>query len=165
MKSIVKRAVTQPVDTTKTEEFKFVSFKIDNELLGVDILDVKEVTSVMEITPIHHAPEEVMGYVNIRGEIHLVINLRYLLGYATSEKKTDSKIIIFKTSIAEPFGIYVDTIGEVIEVEESYIEPYNKSNHSQGKEDRLLKLVRGVCKLEEQLLVVLDSKKLLRTQG
>ena len=161
MKSIIKREVTQPVDTTKKETFKFVSFRIEDELLGVNILDVKEVTSLLDITPIYHAPEEVMGYVNIRGEIHLVINLRYLLGYPKSIKGTSSKIIIFKPSIAEPFGIYVDTIGDVIEVEPSYIEPYSKSNLTHTKGDRLSELVHGVCKLDQELLVLLNSRKFL----
>ena len=161
MKSVIKRGVTQPVDTTKKETYKFVSFRIEDELLGVNILDVKEVTALMDITPINHAPEEVMGYVNIRGEIHLVINLRYLLGYPKTTTESSSKIIIFKTIIAEPFGIYVDTIGDVIEVEQSYIEPYSKSNLTLTKGDRLSELVNGVCKLDKELLVLLDSRKFL----
>ena len=60
----------------------FCSFRVEGKLYGVDILDVKEVTTEMMYTRIAHAPDEVLGLVNIRGHIHLALDLRRLLGEA-----------------------------------------------------------------------------------
>ena len=119
--------------TDQSSIIKFVTFWIHDELFGVDILDVKEVTPVMKITPIFHAPDEVRGYVNIRGEIHLVINLRFLLDLPQHEITAETRIVIFKPTIAEPFGILVDRVGDVLEVDSGSIEPEIKSNSKKTK--------------------------------
>ena len=136
---------------------KFVTFWIHDELFGVDIIDVKEVTPLMAITPIFHAPDEVNGYVNIRGEIHLVINLRFLLDLPDKEIVSDSRIVIFKPIIAEPFGILVDRVGDVLEVNSELIESESRTSIQKIKKS----LVSGVCKLEDNLLVLLDARKFL----
>ena len=61
----------------------FCTFRLDGHLYGVDVLDVKEVTTATTATPISHAPDEVMGLVNIRGQIYLALDLRRLLGWAS----------------------------------------------------------------------------------
>ena len=136
---------------------KFVTFWIHDELFGVNILDVKEVTPVMEITPVFHAPEEVEGYVNIRGEIHLVINLRILLNLPSHDTTSESRIVIFKPKIAEPFGILVDRVGDVLEVPITAIESDIRPDSKKGKKN----LISGVCKLKENLLIVLDARRFL----
>ncbi len=143
--------------TVKSSRKKFVTFWIQGELFGVDILDVKEVTPIMDITPVFHAPEEVMGYMNIRGEIHLVINPRILLNLPTRETEPDSRIVIFKPKVAEPFGIVVDSVGDVLEFDSGAIEPDKKSDSPKTGKN----LVSGVCKLKENLLIVLDARKIL----
>lgn len=136
---------------------KFVTFWIHDELFGVDILDVQEVTPLIDITPVFHAPDEVLGYVNIRGQIHLVLDMRVLMGHSKEEIGKESRIIIFKSKIAEPFGILIDKVGDVLEVSTDWIEPENRNINKDMKRQ----LVSGVCKLKEQLLILLDARKLL----
>lgn len=145
-------------------DHQFVSFRIGEELFGVNILDVREVTPLIDITPVYHAPDEIKGYVNIRGEIHLVLDLRYLLGFSCEEPTEESRIVIFKPKIAESFGILVDKIGDVIEVKseqietESRIESSSSSNHNENAS----RMVSGVCKLEKELLIILNARKFLK---
>ena len=154
----VADTVHLPVATDgKPPPSKFVTFRVDKELFGVNINDVREVTPVMEITPVFHAPDEVMGYVNIRGVIHLVISLRILLNLPPREETPESRIVIFKPKIAEPFGILVDCVGDVLEVDSDSIERNTSANASRSRKD----LISGVCKLEENLLIVLNSGKIL----
>ncbi|PCI29034.1 MAG: hypothetical protein COB67_05045 [SAR324 cluster bacterium] len=142
-------------------DHQFVSFWISNELFGVDILDVKEVTPMIKITPVFHAPDGVKGYVNIRGEIHLVLDLRFHLGFPEKETDQNSRIVIFKPTIAEPFGILVDHIGDVIEVKSDQIESETQLESS-GSKSRSAHLVSGICKLEKELLITLNPKKFLQ---
>ncbi len=61
---------------------KICSFRLSDRLFGVNILDVKEVNSDIEITPIYHARDSIRGYMNIRGQIHLVVDLRTEFGFS-----------------------------------------------------------------------------------
>lgn len=112
----------------------------------MDILDVKEVNSEVDYTPIFHAPEEVRGYVNIRGQLYLLLDLRLILGYAGKKVDEESRMVLFKSEVGEPFGILVDKIGDTIIVEEDRIENRRKEHReSEGfpedSERRSLELV------------------------
>ena len=80
------------------EDKQFVTFRMDNNFFGIDILTVKEVNIDYAITPVHHSPSIVKGYVNLRGEIFLILNLRSLLGLANRDIKK-SKLIIFHSVV------------------------------------------------------------------
>ncbi|MBF0474338.1 MAG: chemotaxis protein CheW [Deltaproteobacteria bacterium] len=141
---------------------QFCSFWLSGRLFGVDILDVKEINSEITFTPIFHASKEVKGYVNIRGQIHLVIDLRLLLGFERADDVDGRRLIIFKTKVGEPFGVQVDRIGDVVEVTEGQIEQRTKVD---DKLDRIVDagdVIEGVCKLKDRLLVILNAKSFLR---
>ena len=65
---------------------------VNGRLFGVDILDVKEVTAETAYTRVAHAPDEVLGLVNIRGHIYLALDLRRLLGMPATVLTGDSRI-------------------------------------------------------------------------
>ncbi len=145
---------------------QFCTFWIADRLFGVDILHVKEINRELGFTPVFHAPKEVKGYVNIRGQIHLVIDLRLLLGFESKESDNDGCVLIFKQAIAEPFGVLVDKIGDVVNVAEERIEEGFKIGESPSSStgDYLTNnenLIEGVCKLNENLLVILNAKKFI----
>ena len=140
---------------------QFCTFWLNQRLFGVNILDVKEITSETYFTPIFHAPEEVKGYVNIRGKIHLVIDLRKILGFVSATVSMESKVVLFKQKIGESFGMLVDKVDDVIEVSEDEIE--DRLNGEQGKIEIINKtqFIEGVCKLKKQLLLILNAKNIL----
>lgn len=143
---------------------QFCTFRIANSLFGLSLLDVREVNSELSFTKIFHAHQSVRGYMNIRGQIHLVIDLRILLGFTPSEKFNEHRVVIFKTSIAESSGVLVDSISDVVEVDASLIDSQTSDKHAdlsaaQGGIDAAL--IKGVCRLKDELLVVLDSQKIV----
>lgn len=146
---------------------KFCTFWLSGRHFGVNILDVKEINRELDFTPIFHATKEVKGYVNIRGQIHLVLDLRLHLGFESRELDNDSCILIFKQAVAEPFGVLVDKIGDVVEVEESKIEERSKFDENIARDVEGLtdvnNLIEGICKLDNNLLVILNAKNLLST--
>ncbi len=151
----------------KEQMIKLCSFRLADRLFGVDILDVKEVNSEIEITPIFHAKESIRGYMNIRGQIHLVVDLRTEFSFSRGEIGPESKVLIFKQSVDEPFGVLVDSIGDVIEVSQSNI---SDRRFDDGDIDPLIadqrktnsKMCDGVCALEEELMLVLNAKGILK---
>jgi len=146
---------------------KLCSFRLSGRLFGVDILDVKEVNSEIEITPIFHASKSIRGYMNIRGQIHLVVDLRTEFSFSRGEIGPESKVLIFKQNVDEPFGVLVDSIGDVVEVAQSEIsdrrldvdEEIDPKIAEQRKSNS--ELCNGVCALDKELMLVLNARGIL----
>ncbi|MDH5477189.1 MAG: chemotaxis protein CheW [Nitrospinota bacterium] len=159
-----KQSIVAEVETER--KIQLCTFRLNNRLFGVDIQDVKEINTEVGFTRIFHAPREVRGYVNIRGQIHLVLDLRTLLGFAQKDPDHESRVVIFKQNIGEPFGALVDKIGDIVEVGSEDIEEYGAQDDAEAaQEDRWKNrnLVVGVCKLEKDLLVILNARSFLKT--
>ena len=143
---------------------QFCTFRIDQNLFGVNITDVKEVKTPDRFTHVYHATDEVRGFVNVRGQIHLVIDLRVLLGLAGAEIGKFSRIVLFKAHVGESFGILVDAIGDVVETDETRIENMGDRNRDSGEGGmgELSDLIIGNCMLDDRILNILRSETLLR---
>lgn len=139
---------------------QFCTFWLSGRLFGVQIMDIKEIHPEVAITPIFHAPSEVKGYVNIRGQVYLILDLRSMLGFEGKEIDRKSCLVIFKNTVGEPFGVLVDQIGDVVEVSSDQIEPGGGDGGGQDKMGAA-GMVQSVCKLPKSLLVVLDARKFL----
>jgi chemotaxis signal transduction protein len=156
-------------ETLEMQKRQFCTFWISGRRYGVDVLDVKEVNPEVGFTPIFHAPEEVKGYVNIRGQIYLILDLRLILGFESKKVDEASRVVLFKSEAGEPFGILVDSIGDIVTVEKEQIEDRRIEDEglpeSVEQERRALDLGEGVCKLEDALLVIINSSNLLNVIG
>jgi purine-binding chemotaxis protein CheW len=147
--------------TTNTER-SFCTFRIEGRLYGVDILEVKEVTTETTSTRIAHAPDEVRGLVNIRGHIYLALDSRRLLGLPPAQITGDSRLVLFKASAGASFGIIVDAIAEIRTSTSAAIEDFASSQRS-GILSNLSRvdLISALCKLPDELLVILEPRRFL----
>jgi chemotaxis signal transduction protein len=154
-------------DVGEGRERLFCSFWISHRYFGVDIAEVKEINPETHCTPIPHAPREIKGYVNVRGQLFLLIDMSMLLGFESKEADETSRTVLFHPEVGESFGILVDRIDDVRRVFENQIESHPESDQdiSAGRESRPSDLVSGVCKLEDGLLVILNSRKILPLIG
>jgi len=145
------------------------TFRMANRLFGVDILDVKEVNENVNITPIYHASPDICGYINIRGQILLVVNLWETFGFDQGGRSAQSgKIVVFKSSVDEPFGILVDEVCDVVSVDPKHIVDRRAAGGDAAAEMRDLRHARdgvviGVCPLDKELLLVLNARYILGT--
>ena len=147
---------------THNRKRRFCTFNIADHLFGVDILDVKEIKDEFIFTRIYHAPDEVKGFVNIRGHVYLVLDLRYILGFSKKDLNELSRVLLFKESVGVSFGILVDQIRDMVTVDHVKIESYSKDQQSKIKTDHnQSELIQGICKLDQNLLLILNSRKLL----
>ncbi|MDM8555369.1 chemotaxis protein CheW [Desulfococcaceae bacterium HSG7] len=158
-------------EQSESPKRQFCTFTICDRLFGVDILDVKEVNPRVVCAPIYHAPPEIRGYINIRGQIYLILDLRIILGFepaSASDMIGKQRIILFKSIVDESFGIIVDRINDVITIEIDKIE--NRSSESATEKQlpsnrighRSSDLSDGIAKLDDRLLVILNPHTLLR---
>lgn len=141
---------------------QFCTFRISGHLFGINILQVKEINQEATFTSIYHAPEEINGYVNIRGQIYLIMDLRRILGFPSKPVDRYSRVVLFKPEIGESFGVLVDQVGDVVTVEDRAIEIRSSASCEdvEDEEKTSWALEDGVCKLERGLLVILNPRSL-----
>ena len=149
-------------ESSRATQRMFCTFRVNDRLYGVDILDVKEVTAETTCTRVAHAPDEVLGLVNIRGHIFLALDLHRLLGLPDAPVSGDSRLVLFKPSVGHAFGVVVDAISDIRTVDASRTESFARAGHeaavvSAGRAD----LIDCVCHLDGELLVVLDPRRFL----
>ncbi|MCL1967101.1 MAG: chemotaxis protein CheW [Fibromonadales bacterium] len=162
----------EEIDPAQNSVMQMCTFRMANRLFGVNILDVKEVNENTNVTPIYHAPPDICGYINIRGQILLVVNLRETFGFDHGHKTNvgaGGKVVVFKPSVDEPFGILVDEVCDVVSVEQNRIVDRRAGETSTSEAARELRrakegIVFGVCPLEKELLLVLNARYILAKQ-
>ncbi len=146
---------------------QYATFHIDGRLFGVPVTDVREINTTLRLTPVPHAPPSVRGLVNIRGQVYLTLDLRVLMGCAPAQIDSESCLVLFKQEVGSAFGVLVDRIGDIVELDEAQISTGGRS--TTGPEDAPTeaggadrhRLVRGVGALPEDLLLILHSQRLL----
>ncbi len=132
---------------------QFVTFGIDDYLLGIDILKVREINRVLDITPVQHARTYVRGLINLRGQTVTVFDLGRRLGLALRKIAEESHNIILKN---DAVGLLVDSIRDVVVAQDDEIEqPPANVGGIEGK------FIEGIVKLEKDLLLILSAEKIL----
>ncbi len=132
---------------------QFIGFNVNSSEYMVPILKVREIISMPDITALPHLPDYVKGISNLRGSIIPIVNLKTLLNSSNGEDAGTIVIVIATGKII--FGIIVDGITGVVKVDESSIEPPEKFINNDV--DR----IDGVAKLDDKLIVLLNTSKLL----
>ncbi len=104
---------------------KYLTFNLGNEQYGLEILKVREIIGLMDITKVPRTPEFVRGVINLRGKVIPVIHLRNKFGMDTIEDTEQTCIIVvdilFESNSLQ-MGIIVDSVSEVLDIEKSDIE-------------------------------------------
>jgi purine-binding chemotaxis protein CheW len=147
-----------------TADRLFCTFRLDRRLFGVPVTDVREVNAETGFSRIPHAPPEVRGYVNLRGHIHLALDLRRILGMEPAVVTPDSRLVIFKPSVGDAFGALVDSVDDIVSVAADDIEerrPVDAAEPGRPGRPEGGDVVAGVCKLKGELMVALDARRLL----
>lgn len=140
----------------KAEETKgFVTMRVDRQLLGISVLRVQDVLRRMEVARVPLAPVEVAGLMNLRGRIVTVIDVRRRLGLPPFEEEFSPMhaVVEFEN---EHFSLMVDSVGEVMNIPVKTVERTPANLESRWRE-----VAAGVCRLDKELLVILDIQSLL----
>ncbi len=140
---------------TNEEVLQMVSFVLNEEEFGVDILKVQEIIRIVELTRVPNAPHFVEGVINLRGRIVPVIDLRKRFGLPQNELDKNSRIVIVAVNNLV-VGFLVDKVKEVLRVPKAVIEPPPEIASTIHTD-----YIIGVAKLEDRLLIVLDLEKIL----
>jgi len=135
---------------TAGAEMQLVVFELGDESYGVDISRVQDINRMQEITEIPHAPESVVGVINLRGRVIPVIDLRKRFGLPDAVHTKDTRIVVVHLD-DNLIGVIVDAVSQVLRIPADIVEP--PSPVLAGVDSRYL---RGIAKLDEKLVILLD---------
>ncbi|ANA39776.1 MULTISPECIES: chemotaxis protein CheW [Geobacter] len=141
---------------SRDELIQLVSFTVDREEYGVDVLKVREIIRMSSITQVPEAPPYVDGIINLRGRVIPIISLRDKFGLADAESDNRTRIVVMGVGDAL-LGFRVDAVSEVIRIAGSRIQPSPALLSSGGEQEYIV----GVIDQGEKLLVMLDPEKML----
>ena len=143
-------------------EGKHLIFKLADEEYGLDILKVKEIIGMMNITSVPRTPEFVKGVINLRGKVIPVVDLRLKFSLPAKEYDERTCIVVMEVTHsggAVQMGIVVDSVSEVQNIGAEDIEPAPSFGTTLETE-----YIRGMAKSEGRVTILLDIDKVLTTQ-
>jgi purine-binding chemotaxis protein CheW len=135
------------------EQRQFCTFFLENYFFGIDVQEVQEVLRYQEQTRVPLAPKVIRGLINLRGQIVTAMDLRRRL--ELSERGSDSlpMNVVVRTNDGA-VSLLVDAIGEVVDVADDVFELPPETVEGVARE-----LIIGAYKLENRLLLILDTEK------
>jgi purine-binding chemotaxis protein CheW len=120
----MKNVTTVKDDQPQQADFragKYLTFFLDKEEYGVEILKVQEIIGRMPITPVPLTSKYIRGVINLRGKIHPIMDLKIKFGMDETQMTNETCIIVIKTS-SVMMGVLVDKVSEVVNVNSEDIE-------------------------------------------
>ena len=137
---------------------EYVTFRVEEQWLGIPVLTVQEVLLPQSIANVPLSPPEVAGFLNLRGQIVTALDLRTRLDFATSRPtEPAARMNVVVRHEAELFSLLVDEVGDVLAVEHAAVEPTPRTLSPAWR-----LLCSGIVRRDKGLLVVLDVDALLR---
>lgn len=134
------------------------TFFLAGEEYGVDVRLVQEIIRVAEITQVPRAPAHIRGVINLRGRIIPVVDLRRKLELGTVEASKLARIVVVKLR-DRLVGLLVDGASQVLKVPQSLVEPPPEEVVEVHQN-----AIRGVAKLQDRLIILLDLMKALASE-
>lgn len=136
---------------------QLITFQLGEQVLGVDIMAIREIRAWSPATPLPNVPAYVRGVVNLRGVVLPVVDLRYRLGWGLTDPTARHVIIVVR--IGEQLqGLIVDAVNDIVEVpgEELQAVPDMGDSPAAG-------FLEGLATIEERLILILALDRLMET--
>ncbi|HEY3356724.1 MAG TPA: chemotaxis protein CheW [Polyangia bacterium] len=132
------------------------TFTLDGLYLGIDVREVQEVMTFHEMTRVPRAAAVIRGLINLRGQIVPALDLRRRLKLGEADGGRPPMNVVVRSTDG-PVSLLVDEIGDVVQVAEEDFERRPETLTGVARE-----LIQGAYKLEDRLLLVLDTARVLQ---
>lgn len=144
------------LDVLKEDTLKdrFLTFRIDGESYGIEIMFVTEIINLQPITKVPELPEYIMGITNLRGKIIPVMDVRLRFKKAYREYNDRTCVIVIDINDTS-IGLIVDSVSEVLTIPEEEIVPPPEFNKTSNK------FIKGIGKVEGGVKLLIDCNRLL----
>ena len=100
-------------DQSEDKILQYVTFRLDDETYGINVMQIQEVLRYSEIAPVPGAPHYVLGIINLRGNVVTVIDTRTRFGLVQSDVSDQTRIVVLELE-GQVVGVLVDSVAEVV---------------------------------------------------
>lgn len=139
---------------------QYLTFMLDGEEYGVDILRVQEIKGWSSATPLPNMPEHILGVINLRGAVVPIVDLRKYLGLKSTPFDQTTVIIVVKIADEKHgeriMGLVVDAVSEVHNVKKTELKPAPNFGGAISTDS-----IKGLATLGEKMLIALDIDRLM----
>lgn len=132
---------------------QYIGFRLHEALYAVPILSVREIIDLPDITPLPLAPEYYAGVTDLRGNVIPVLDIRHLINISKNGDKPGKVIVISRGRMV--FGILVDAISGVRNIDESDVEP------AVSISDTCAEKFQGIAKKDGEMIILLKPESLV----
>jgi purine-binding chemotaxis protein CheW len=139
-------------------QVQLVTFRIGGEEFGLDVFQVHEILRYDEPTAMPKAPAFVEGVLDVRGTLVPVVDLRKRFELHDLRYDDDTRIVVVDFQ-GERLGLVVDEVTEVLRAPETAVQP-----PPQFVKGLAAEFIRGIVRLENRLVVLLDLERILSSQ-
>lgn len=149
-------------NTMLNETKQYLTFKLTDEVFGVDVAQVREILDYVKITKVPQTPDFMCGVINLRGSVVPVVDMNLKFGMAKSERTVNTCIVVVEVIFNEEksvLGALVDSVQEVFEIEPQNIEPAPKIGTKLKTE-----FIKGMGKRDEKFIIILDIDKVFSSE-
>lgn len=140
------------MNVISASEIQLVTFLLNNEEYGIDVMRVREISCMTNITKTANSPPHVKGVINLRGSIVPIISLRNRFGFPDAVDDSMSCIAVMDLK-GELTGFIIDEISDVIRIKTCDIQPPPLDNAAQP-------WIQGVLDVNQKLVVLLNLEHL-----
>lgn len=156
----MQHILEQPLEFEEedTQKGKFLTFSIGSEVYGLEIKYVTEIIGIQEITQVPELPDYIRGIINLRGKIIPVMDVRLRFRKPIKSYNDRTCIIVVEVNGAS-VGLIVDTVSEVISIQEQQIVPPPELNKAQGN-----RYIKGIGKVGNEIKLIVDCSRLLNDE-
>ncbi|MFP4459982.1 MAG: chemotaxis protein CheW [Candidatus Zixiibacteriota bacterium] len=138
---------------------KYLTFRLAEEEYGLEILKVRTIIELMDITPVPKSPHYVKGVIDLRGELIPIVDLRARFGMSKVETSYETVIIVVEARSEGgnvDVGLLVDSVSEVLDISEEDIDDSPAMGESVKSED-----IRGIAKTKNSIKILLNIDSVL----
>ncbi len=143
---------------TSAHEGKYLTFVLGSEEYGIEIIKVREIIGIMDITNVPQTPDYMKGVINLRGKVIPVIDLRLKFSMVEEKYTQETCVIVVEVNNTH-IGIIVDSVSEVQNINGSEIE--EPPSLGQGIDTNF---IIGMGKVKEKIIILLDIEKVLTSE-
>ena len=149
-------------DEVLIETRQYLTFKLSEEIFGVDVAQVREILDYIKITKVPKTPDFMCGVINLRGSVVPVVDMNMKFGLAKTERTVNTCIVVVEVIIngeKSVLGALVDSVQEVFEIEPENIEPAPKIGTKLKTE-----FIKGMGKRDDNFIIILDIDKVFTSE-
>ena len=142
-------------DEASLSSNEYLTFAIDQQYYGIDILSVREIRAWTEVTNLPNTPDYVRGIINLRGTIVPIYDLRVRLGGGRTTP-TSTHVVIVVEAINGTFGLLVDSVSDILSIDERDLQAVPETDIEAD-----YRFLSALVAREERMVSIIDLDRLV----